>query len=142
MATRGVRGATTADRNEAAHVAERSLELLRALIALNGIAAEDVASATFTMTEDLDVEFPALPARSIEGWESVPLLCAREVPVPGSLGRCIRVLLHWNTDRKQTEVRHAFLRGARELRPEWSVRVPGDEDDPEPVRLPGAVRPR
>jgi len=142
MATRGVRGATTADRNEATHVAERTLELLRTLIASNGLAAEDVASATFTTTEDLDAEFPAMAVRSLDGWDSVPLLCAREIPVPGSLGRCIRVLLHWNTDRTQRDVRHAFLRGARELRPAWAVRVAGDEDDPEPARLLRPVPPR
>jgi len=60
----------------------------------------------------------------------------REIPVPGSLGRCIRILIHWNTDRPQEMVRHVFLRGARELRPEWGVRVPGDETE-ETVRLPG-----
>ena len=126
MATRGVRGATTADRNEADHIAERTLELLRILVERNGLAPGDVASATFTVTEDLDADFPARPVRSLAGWEEVPLLCAREIPVPGSLGRCIRVLLHWNTERPQTDVRHAFLRGARPLRPAWAVRVPGD----------------
>ncbi len=128
MATRGVRGATTADRNEADHIAERTLELLRILVERNGLAPGDVASATFTVTEDLDADFPARPVRSLAGWEEVPLLCAREIPVPGSLGRCIRVLLHWNTERSQTDVRHAFLRGARPLRPAWAVRVPGDEE--------------
>ena len=127
MATRGVRGATTADRNDADHIAERTLELLRILVERNALAPEDVASATFTVTEDLDADFPARPVRGLAGWEEVPLLCAREIPVPGSLGRCIRVLLHWNTDRSQKEVRHAFLRGARPLRPAWAVRVTGDE---------------
>lgn len=142
MATRGVRGATTADRNDAAHIAERTLELVRVLMERNGILPEELASATFTLTEDLDAEFPAMPMRSLPGWEDVPLLCAREIPVPGSLGRCIRVLLHWNTEKGQGEVRHAFLRGARSLRPAWAVRVPGDDDDPAPVRLPGAGPPR
>jgi chorismate mutase len=128
MATRGVRGATTADRNDADHIAERTLELLRILVERNGLAPGDVASATFTVTEDLDADFPARPVRHLPGWEEVPLLCAREIPVPGSLGRCIRVLLHWNTDRSQKDVRHAFLRGSRTLRPSWAVRVPGDEE--------------
>ena len=127
MATRGVRGATTADENDAAHIAERTLELLRVLAELNAIRPEDLASATFTLTEDLDADFPAAPVRKVPGWEEVPLLCAREIPVPGSLGRCIRVLLHWNTERPQRDVRHAFLRGARVLRPAWAVRVPGDD---------------
>jgi chorismate mutase len=142
MATRGVRGATTADRNDAAHIAERALELVRLLAQSNAILPGDVASATFTSTADLDAEFPAMPIRSLPGWENVPLLCAREIEVPGSLGRCIRVLLHWNTERPQSEVRHAFLRGARTLRPAWAVRVPGDESDPPPARLPAAEPPR
>jgi chorismate mutase len=128
MTIRGVRGATTADRNDAAAIAERSVELVRVLVELNGIRPEDVASAIFTVTDDLDAEFPAKPIRSLPGWEDVPLLCAKEISVPGSLPRCIRVLLHWNTWSAQKDVRHAFLRGARGLRPAWAVRVPGDED--------------
>jgi len=128
MATRGVRGATTVDANAADDIRERTLELLEVLVAGNGIRPEDLASATFTVTEDLDAEFPALAVRSLPGWQDVPLLCAREISVPGSLARCVRVLLHWNTDRQQREVRHAFLRGARSLRPAWAVRVAGDEE--------------
>lgn len=128
MATRGIRGATTVDANAAGDIRERTLELLEVLVAGNGIRPEDLASATFTVTEDLDAEFPALAVRSLPGWQDVPLLCAREIPVAGSLARCVRVLLHWNTDRQQREVRHAFLRGARSLRPAWAVRVPGDEE--------------
>jgi chorismate mutase len=135
MATRGVRGATTADSNDSSAILERTLELLRILVEQNGILPEDVASAVFTVTADLDAEFPALAVRSLPGWEGVPLLCAREIAVPGSLGRGIRALLHWNTDKRQDQVRHAFLRGARQLRPAWAVRVPGDDDTP-PVRLP------
>ena len=86
MATRGVRGATTADRNDAANIGERTLKLIRILVELNGIEPEDLASATFSVSGDLDAEFPAMPVRSLPGWEEVPLLCAREIPVPGSLG--------------------------------------------------------
>jgi chorismate mutase len=132
---RGLRGATTVAANEAGQIAERTRELIRLLVELNGLRADDVASALFTVTEDLDAAFPAVAARVFAEWKDVPLLCAREIPVPGSLGRCIRILIHWNTDRPQTEIRHVFLRGARHLRPEWAVRVPGDEE--EPVRLPG-----
>jgi chorismate mutase len=138
MATRGVRGATTADANDAAAILERTLELLRVLVERNGILPEDVASAVFTVTDDLDAEFPALAVRALTGWDTVPLLCAREIAVPGSLGRGIRILLHWNTERSQREIQHAFLRGARQLRPAWAVRVPGDDDAP-PVRLPQRV---
>jgi chorismate mutase len=135
MAVRGIRGATTVAGNDAASIVERTLELLRVLVESNSIRPEDVASAVFTMTDDLDAEFPAVAVRSLAGWSEVPLLCAREAPVPGSLGRCVRVLLHWNTDRRQGEIRHAFLRGARELRPQWAVRVAGDEVDEAVVRI-------
>ena len=127
MATRGIRGATTVDANSPQAIRERTLELLGVLVVENGLRPEDVASATFTVTNDLDAEFPALAVRSLAGWEEVPLLCSREIPVPGALGGCVRILLLWNTDRPQRDVRHAFLRGARSLRPAWSRRVPGDD---------------
>ena len=133
---RGVRGATTVAVNDAGHITERTLELLRLLVDLNTMQPGDIASAVFTVTEDLDAEFPAVAVRGFSEWKDVPLLCAREIPVPGSVGHCIRILIHWNTDRPQAEVRHVFLRGARELRPRWAVRVPGDEED-ESIRLPG-----
>jgi len=139
MAMRGVRGATTVGGNEPAAIVGRTRELLGILVESNGIDPSDLASAVFTVTEDLDAEFPAVAVRGLAGWAEVPLLCAREAPVPGSLGRCVRVLLHWNTDRPQSEIRHAFLRGARELRPSWAVRVPGDEDEPPPPRIPHAT---
>jgi chorismate mutase len=133
---RGLRGATTVAANDAGQIAERTRELIRLLVELNGMRPDDIASALFTATEDLDAAFPAVVARGLPEWKDVPLLCAREIPVPGSLGHCIRILIHWNTDRTQAEIRHVFLRGARHLRPEWAVRVPGDEEE-ESVRLPG-----
>ena len=123
---RGVRGATTVENDDPGHIAERTSELVRILVDSNGIHAEDVASAIFTATPDLTAVFPAVAARAVPGWEGVPLLCAGEIPVAGALARCIRVLIHWNTDRASSQVRHAFLRGARGLRPEWAVRVEGD----------------
>lgn len=126
---RGVRGATTVDENEAGQIADRAAELLRLLAGSNAMSADDVASAIFTVTPDLDAAFPAVAARSVSGWERVALLCSREIPVPGAPPRCIRVLILWNTDRPAAEIRHAFLHGARALRPEWEVRVPGDEAD-------------
>lgn len=120
MPMRGVRGATTVERNEREEVLARTVELLLELIERNGVRADDVASAVFTVTDDLDAEFPALAARSLDGWAEVPLLCAREIPVPGALRRCIRVLLHWNTERAPHEVKHAFLHDARTLRPDWA----------------------
>ncbi len=96
---RGVRGATTVNTNEAGQIAERTRELLQLLMDANGMRPEDIASALFTVTGDLDAQFPTVAARGLAGWKDVPLLCAREIPVPRSLGHCIRVLIHWNTDR-------------------------------------------
>lgn len=134
---RGVRGATTVAANEAGAIVAGTEELLARLIAENGLRPEDIASAVFTVTDDLDAEFPAVAVRALAGWRDVPLLCAREIPVPGSLGRCVRILLLWNTDRPAKDVRHVFLRGARELRPQWARRVDGD-DAAEPARLPAS----
>jgi chorismate mutase len=122
--------------NDAGQIVARTEELLSRMISENGILPGDVASAVFTVTDDLDAEFPAVAVRTLEGWADVTLLCAREIPVPGSLGRCVRILLHWNTDRPSSDVRHVFLRGARELRPQWARRAEGDDGE-EPVRLPG-----
>ena len=140
MTTRGVRGATTVGRNEAAEIVDRTRELLGLLIQRSGIRVEDLSSAIFTMTDDLDGEFPAIAVRGLPGWDEVPLLCGREIPVPGSLGRCIRILLLWNTKLAQTKVQHAFLRGARELRPAWAIPLPGDDHEPI-FRLPVRVVP-
>lgn len=128
-AVRGIRGATTVEANEARKIVAATRELLERIARLNGIAPADVASVWFTVTPDLDAEFPARAAREM-GWGEVPLVCGREIPVPGALPRCIRVLVHWNTDRAQTDVRHVFLRAARALRPEWAAE--GGEETPRP----------
>ena len=122
MATRGIRGATTVERNDREDIISATRELLEVIVRLNGLRAEDVAYAWFTMTADLDAEFPAIAAREI-GWTEVPLMCGREIPVPGSLPRCIRLLIEWNTAKPQRDVRHAFLHRAKELRPAWAVEV-------------------
>ena len=121
-AVRGIRGATTVERNEAALVRAATVELLRTLVERNGVEPADVASAIFTVTPDLDADFPAHAARALSGWEHVPLLCAREIPVAGAPGLCVRVLINWNTDRAQREIHHAYLRGARSLRPDLEGR--------------------
>jgi len=121
MACRGIRGATTIEANTAEDILAATGELLARLVEANGLAAEELASATFTVTPDLDAAFPAQAARRL-GWSHVPLLDALEIPVPGSLPRCVRVLLHWNTDRSQAEVRHVYLRGAAALRPDLAGR--------------------
>jgi chorismate mutase len=94
----------------------------------NGIESEDVASATFTTTTDLDAEFPALAARQL-GWLDVPLLCGHEINVPGSLRLCVRVLVHWNTDKAQSEVNHVYIKGAQRLRPDLSNLPPVDWEE-------------
>jgi chorismate mutase len=100
-------------------------QLLALLIRVNGIEPEFVASAVFSLTRDLDAEFPALAARQL-GWLDVPLLCTYEVDVPGSLRRCVRVLIHWNTDKPQHEIRHVYVKEAERLRPDISKLPPVD----------------
>jgi chorismate mutase len=116
-ACRGVRGATTVDANEREPILEATRQLLALMVRRNDIDKNDVASAYFTVTRDLDAEFPALAARQL-GWVDVPLLCAYEISVPGSLAMCIRILLHWNTDRSAEEICHVYARGAERLRPD------------------------
>ena len=120
IACRGIRGATTAEANTAEDILEATHELLTALIHLNDLAPEDVASAIFTTTPDLTATFPALAARDL-GWTEVPLLCGHEMDVPGALGRVVRILLHVNTTRAAAEIRHVYLKDARALRPEWAL---------------------
>ncbi len=122
MATRGIRGATTVERNDRDAILKGTRELLEVLVRLNGLRPEDIGYAWFTVTADLDAEFPAFAAREL-GWTEVPLICGQEIAVPGALGRCIRVMVAWNTAKSQREVRHAFLRGAKALRPAWAVEV-------------------
>ena len=117
---RGIRGATTVEANTAEEILESTDELLRALIALNDLSPEDVASALFTTTPDLTATFPAIAARDL-GWTEVPLLCAHEMDVPGALSHVVRILLHVNTIRSAVEVRHVYLKGARALRPDWAL---------------------
>lgn len=114
---RGIRGATTVDTDSAAAIVAATGELLERIVTENEVNASDIASALFTLTPDLTGAFPARAAREL-GWLHVPLLDAQEIPVPGSLRRCIRVLIHWNTDRSQREIRHVYLRGATQLRPD------------------------
>lgn len=117
---RGIRGATTVTENTRAEILSATTELLQLIIRQNDLRSEDTVSAIFSLTEDLDAEFPALAARAL-GWTEVPLLCTREIPVPGSLGKCIRVLLHVNTTRSQAEMQHVYIRGAVNLRPAFAI---------------------
>ena len=125
MMCRGVRGATTADANTREEILTCTRQLLALMIRANGIEAETVASAVFSLTSDLDAEFPALAARQL-GWLDVPLLCTYEVDVPGSLRRCVRVLVQWNTDKPQHAIRHVYIKDAERLRPDLSKLPPVD----------------
>lgn len=115
MHSRGIRGATTVSANAKAEIIAATKELLLRLIEENGVAVTEITSALFSLTEDLNAEFPAVAAREL-GWQDVPLLCMREVNVPGSLPRCIRVLLLVNTDKIQTAIKHIYLKEAVKLR--------------------------
>jgi len=118
MAIRGIRGATVVQHDETEEVLSATRELLTALLKANPtLDPADLASALFTVTGDLCSAYPARAARQL-GWDEVPLMCALEIPVPGSLPRCIRVLLHWNTDLPQSSVRHVYLGAAASLRPD------------------------
>jgi len=117
MVCRGIRGATTVEIDSAPAILEATHQLLTGMVEANQIDSADVASAIFTVTPDLTAAFPARAAREL-GWQYVPLLDAQEVPVPGSLSRCVRVLVLWNTDLSQQEIRHVYLRGAASLRPD------------------------
>jgi chorismate mutase len=125
MMTRGVRGATTVEANTRDEILTATRQLLALMIRLNKIASEDVASAIFTVTRDLDAEFPALAARQL-GWLDVPLLCSYEIDVPGSLKKCVRVLVNWNTTRSQREITHVYIKEAVRLRPDLCQLPPVD----------------
>ena len=120
MPCRGVRGATTVDANTAEAILLATRELLEALVIANDLEHGDLASAIFTVTQDLNAAFPARAARDL-GWTEVALLCSHEIDVPGGLAGCIRVLLHWNTERAASEVKHVYLRGAERLRPDLGL---------------------
>ncbi len=118
MAVRGIRGATTVSADEPDLILEATRELLETILKENpGMKSEDVGSALFTVTEDLASTFPAQAARQM-GWSLVPMTCAKEIPVPGSLSKVIRVLVHWNTEVPQNKITHVYLHNAVKLRPD------------------------
>src|SRR5260370_31376340 len=114
MYCRGIRGATTVERNESEEILAATKELLQLMVEGNNLRVEDIASVIFTVTEDLDADFPAAAARAM-GWTEVPLMCAREIPVPNSLGRWIRASLQVNTMRSPAEIRHGYHRRSGNL---------------------------
>lgn len=125
---RGVRGATTVTENTPDAILEATRELLYLIIRANKIALDDIASAIFTTTTDLNATYPALAARQL-GWYDAALLCGHEMDVPGSLKKCIRVLIHWNTTRSANEIIHVYLRGAKNLRPDRNELPPISDEE-------------
>lgn len=118
---RGVRGAISVEANTAEAIVSAARALLEAIIAANGIQADDVCSLLLTVTPDLTAEYPAIAARQI-GWDAVAVTCAQEMAVPHGLPRCVRALVHWNTDCVAEDIRHVYLRDAEALRPDRVVR--------------------
>lgn len=117
MPCRGIRGATTVETDSATAILAATRELLTRIVEINDVAVEDIASAFFTVTPDLTAAFPAQAAREL-GWRHVALLNAQEISASAGLPRCVRVLVHWNTEKPQAEIRHVYLRGAASLRPD------------------------
>jgi chorismate mutase len=123
MAVRGVRGATVAEKDDPENILSATRKLINAILTENpDMVLEDIASVLFTSTDDLNSVYPAKAAREM-GWNQVPLISASEIPVPGGLAGCIRVLIHWNTDKTQSEIRHVYLGAAASLRPDLSGKL-------------------
>ncbi|WP_173916300.1 chorismate mutase [Halobacillus sp. Marseille-Q1614] len=115
---RGIRGATTVEVNDAEQIVTRSYELVRDMVHQNDVKPEDVVSVFFTVTEDINAAFPAKSLRKLEGWTYVPVMCMTEIPVPDSLGMCIRVMMTVNTSLEQDKVEHIYHHKAKALRPD------------------------
>ena len=128
MICRGVRGATTSESNSRNDILKATRQLLALMIRLNGIESADVASAIFSTTRDLDAEFPALAARQLN-WLHVALMCGHELDVPGALPMCVRILIHWNTDKPADEIQHVYIKGAADLRSDLAEIPPVDWEE-------------
>lgn len=119
MTIRGIRGAITVESNTQQEILSATQELLETILEKNpSLKVEDLASGWFTCTKDLNTVYPARAARDL-GWLDLPMMCAQEMVVEGSISKCIRVLLHWNTSLSIKEVQHVYLRDAVWLRPDW-----------------------
>ena len=115
---RAVRGATTVESNTAENIDSATLELLENILKLNNIEEDDIVSVIFTLSPDLNADFPAKAARIHLGWDKTPMVCASEVSVPGSLGKCIRVMITFYTTMSKDEIKHVYLGKAQTLRPD------------------------
>ena len=121
LVCRGVRGATTVEADRPEEILAATKALLETMIETNGIEQADVASIIFTTSPDLVSEYPALGARQM-GWTAAPLLCTHEMAVPHGLEKCIRILLHWNTNKGIDEIEHIYLNRAVRLRPDIALK--------------------
>ncbi len=115
---RGVRGATTIEKDTPEEILTATGELLKTILEANEIHFEDIGSVIFTTTPDVTSEYPAVAARKLPGWSDMALLCSHEMAVPHGLKKCIRVLLHWNTEKTISEIKHIYIKGAVTLRPD------------------------
>ncbi|MGN7357363.1 chorismate mutase [Paenibacillus sp. SAF-054] len=121
MYNRGIRGATTVEHNDEREILDETVVLMREIVERNQVNPEDIGSVWITLTQDLDAAFPAKAIRQLEGWELVPLMCAVEVPVKGSLPRCIRLMVQVNTEKSQSEIKHVYMNEAKKLRPDLAT---------------------
>ena len=134
MAVRAVRGATQLEGDDREHMLERVAEMVLDAMDANGLAVDDFISVIFTATADLVSEFPAYAARQL-GFGDVPLMCARELEIEGSMPRVVRMMAHVETDLPRSEVTHVYLHGAARLRTDLTrVRSVPDEDARDPGR--------
>lgn len=118
---RGIRGATTVNENDEMKILAATEDLLAMMIVKNDVEPEDVAQVLITVTNDLNATFPAKVLRSFSGWTYVPVMCAKEIDVPGSLDKCIRIMMTVNTTKTQQEIQHIYLNEAIKLRPDLAV---------------------
>ncbi len=117
MSVRAIRGAITVDYNKREEIILYTKQLLKKMIEENEISPEDLISIFFTTTKDIDAVFPAVAAREV-GLTNIPLMCANEMEVQGSLEKCIRIMIHVNSSKKHNEISHVYLREAKKLRPD------------------------
>ncbi|SDI98238.1 chorismate mutase [Salimicrobium halophilum] len=115
---RGIRGATTVDKNEGSEIVDRAYELMNGIVEENDLEARDVAQVMFSATSDINETFPAKALRKLEGWKYVPVMCMQEIEVPSGLERCIRVMVTVNTSKEPQEIKHVYHYEAVKLRPD------------------------
>lgn len=120
MMNRGIRGATTVSGNNEQEILNETIVLLQEIISSNDLEPEYISNIWITMTQDLNAAFPAKAIRNLDGWELVPLMCSVEIPVEGSLPRCIRLMVQVNTEKSQQDIKHVYLNEAKRLRPDLS----------------------